>query len=171
MSRRNFRRDERGAAAIEFALMLPLLVILQLGSVELVRAFEAQRRIAHVSAAMADVISQGRTTTGADLTDAMKAGEILVSPLATGNMGLRISSLTANAQGVVAVDWTQNSNWTIAGAASVPTGYLAANESAIVADVSYDYTSPIRYILPSTIRFVRHAYVRPRLSNQVLKTG
>src|SRR6476620_5157065 len=108
MRRGGFRKDERGAAAVEFALMLPILVTLQLGSVELVRAFEAQRRIAHVAAAMADVISQGRTTTTADLTDAMNAGAVLVSPLPTANMGLRISSMT-NTNGVVGVDWTQSS--------------------------------------------------------------
>lgn len=170
MRRASFRKDERGAAAVEFALMLPILVTLQLGSVELVRAFEAQRRIAHVAAAMADVISQGRTTTTADLTDAMNAGSVLVSPLPTANMGLRISSMT-NTNGVVGVDWTQNSHWTQAGQPSLPNGYLASGESAIVADVSYDYASPIRYVLPNTLHFVRHAYVRPRLSKQVLKTG
>ncbi|HEV2531612.1 TadE/TadG family type IV pilus assembly protein [Phenylobacterium sp.] len=171
MRRLSFRRDERGAAAVEFALMLPILVTLQLGSVELVRAFEAQRRIAHIAAAMADVIAQGRTTTAADLTDAMVAGQVLVNPLPTGNMGLRISSLTADSRGVVTSDWTQSQNWSATGGPSVPTGYLAAGESAIVADVTYDYTSPIRYLLPTTLHFARHAYVRPRLSTQVAKVG
>ncbi|THD77582.1 MAG: pilus assembly protein [Phenylobacterium sp.] len=170
MSRpRNFARDQRGAAAVEFALMLPILVVLQIGSVELVKAFEAQRRIAHVAAAMADVVSQGQTVSTAQLTDAMAAGQILVDPLPTNNLGLRISSMTANAQGVVSMDWTTSQNWTQAGQPSVPTGYLAAGESAIVADVSYAYTSSTKYVLPNTITFVRHAYIRPRLSNQVAK--
>lgn len=171
MSRRrtSFRRDERGTAAIEFALMAPILIVLQLGSVELVKAFEAQRRIAHVAAAMADVVSQGRTVSDAQLADAMAAGPVLVDPLPTATLGLRIASMTANSSGVVSVDWQTSQNWNIAGGPSVPNGYLNANESAIVADVSYDYTSPIRYIMPTTVRFVRHAYIRPRLSNQVAK--
>lgn len=170
MRRRNFRKDQRGAAAIEFALTLPLLVTLQLGSVEFVRAFEAQRRIAHVAAAMADVISQGKTTSTADLSDAMNAGQVLVSPLPTANLGLRISSIT-NSNGTVSVDWTQSRNWTQAGSPTIPNGYLASGESAIVADVTYDYLSPLRYLLPNTIRFSRHAYVRPRLTSQVQKVG
>ena len=169
MRRLSFRRDQRGVAAVEFALMLPILVTLQLGSVELVRAFEAQRRIAHVAAAMADVVSQGTTVSQAQLNDTYLAGQVLVNPLPIANLGLRISSLTADSKGVVSVDWTDRQNWTQAGPPTVPAGYLAAGESAIVADVSYDYASPIRYLLPSVIHFVRHAYIRPRLSNQVAK--
>lgn len=167
--RRSFGRDERGAAAVEFALLLPILVALQLGSVELVRAFEAQRRIAHVAAAMADVVSQGKTVDDAELADAMTAGEVLIAPLPSQGLGLRISSLSADAQGRVSVDWTASRNWTQAGAPAAPAGYLAAGESVVLADVAYDYTSPIRFVLPDTIHFVRHAYVRPRLSSQVQK--
>ncbi|MFC3070073.1 TadE/TadG family type IV pilus assembly protein [Phenylobacterium soli] len=169
MSLRRFRADRRGAAAVEFALTFPILVTLQLGSVELVRAFEAQRRIAHVAAAMADVVSQGRTVSKAQLDDTYYAGQMLVNPLPVSHLGLRISSMTADSKGVVGLDWTDNNNWTLAGAPSVPVGYLGAGESAIVADVSYDYTSPIRYLLPNTIHFVRHAYIRPRLVNQIPK--
>lgn len=164
-----FGGDRRGGAALEFALLLPILISLQLGSVELVRAFEAQRRIAHVAAAMADVISQGTTVTTAQLSDAMIAGDVLVAPLPTAPLGLRISSITADARGVASVDWTVNQNWTGAAAPSIPAGYLGPNESAIVADVSYDWDSPLKYLLPNTIHFVRHAYVRPRLSAQVQK--
>jgi Flp pilus assembly protein TadG len=167
--RRSFRRDQRGAAAMEFALMLPILVTLQIGSVELVKAFEAQRRIAHVAAAMADVVSQAPTVSDAQLADALIAGQILVDPLPTANLGLRISSLTADASGTVSQDWTTSQNWTQGGSASVPSGYLAAGESVIVADVSYAYSSSTQYVLPGTITFVRHAYIRPRLSNQVTK--
>lgn len=168
-SSRHLIRDQGGAAAMEFALLLPFLVTLQLGSVELVRAFEAQRRIAHVAAAMADVVSQGKTVTDAQLADAMTSGQVLVAPFPTASLGLRVSSLTADARGAVSVDWTSSQNWTQAGAPSAPAGSLAAGESAIVADVSYDFVSPIRFVLPNTIHLVRHAYVRPRLSNQVQK--
>ena len=169
MSRRGFRGDERGAAAVEFALMAPFLIVLQLGSVELVKGFEAQRRVAHVASAMADVVSQGRTVSDAQLADAMVAGQVLVDPLPTNTLGLRIASMTADASGAVTVDWQSSQNWTTGGQPTLPNGYLNAGESVIVADVTYDYNSPIQYILPVTVRFVRHAYIRPRLSNQVLK--
>jgi hypothetical protein len=49
----------------------------------------------------------------------------------------------------------------------VPSGYLQANESTIVTDVIYDYHPTFGLFLPDTVRFVRHAYVRPRLSPKV----
>lgn len=166
---KRFACDQRGGAALEFALLLPILVSLQLGSVELVRAFEAQRRIAHVAAAMADVVSQGRTVSTAQLNDAFISGQVLVAPLSTTPLGLRVSSITANAQGATSADWTVTQNWTGAAAPSIPAGYLDPGESAIVADASYSWDSPLKYLLPNTIHFVKHAYVRPRLSTQVQK--
>jgi hypothetical protein len=51
----------------------------------------------------------------------------------------------------------------------VPSGYLSANESVIVTDVVYDYRPTFGLFMPETIRFTRHAYVRPRLSVKVEK--
>lgn len=164
-----FGRDQRGAAALEFALLVPFLVTLEFGSVELVRAYEAQRRVAHVAAAMADVVSQGTTVSTAQLNDAFISGQVLVAPLPTTPLGLRISSITADARGVASVDWTTSQNWTGAAAPSIPAGYLNPGESAIVADATYNWDSPLKYLLPNTIHFVKHAYVRPRLSAQVQK--
>lgn len=43
------RRNERGAVAVEFALVLPILVILVLGIVEFGRAYNAQIAVTHAA--------------------------------------------------------------------------------------------------------------------------
>lgn len=166
-----WRRCERGAAAIEFALSAPLLIVFHLGTVEVVQALEASRRIGHIAEALGDLTAQEQAVSSADLSDILAAGALLVSPFSTSQLGERISSFTADANGVVKQDWSVSQNWSLGGSASVPTGYLAANESVIVADASYSFTAMFGLVLPKSLAIQRHAYLRPRLSTQVTKTS
>jgi Flp pilus assembly protein TadG len=166
-----WRRCERGAAAIEFALVAPLLIVFHLGTVEMVQSWEAHRRIAHVAGALADLTAQAQSVSDADLGDILAAGALLVTPFSTSQLGERITSFTADDDGVVSQDWTVSKNWTLAGGPSLPAGYLKANESVIVADASYRFTALFGIVLPASLTIRKHAYLRPRLSSQVTKSS
>jgi Flp pilus assembly protein TadG len=165
-----WRRCERGAAAIEFALVAPLMIVFHLGAVEVVQSWEAHRRIAHVAGALADLTAQEQTVSAADLTDILAAGALLVTPFSSNQLGERITSFTADSNGTVQQDWSVSQNWTLAGAPSAPAGYLQANESMIVADASYSFTALFGIVLPASLTMQKHAYLRPRISTQVAKT-
>lgn len=166
-----WRRCERGVAAIEFALVAPLLIIFHLGAVEMVQSWEAHRRIAHVAGALADLVAQEESVSASDLNDILAAGSLLVTPFSSSQLGERITSFTADSSGVVAKDWSVNQNWTLSGDPQLPAGYLQANESVIVAEASYRFTAMFGIVLPATLTLEKHAYLRPRISNQVLKTS
>jgi Flp pilus assembly protein TadG len=162
-----FRRCRSGAAALEFALLAPLMILFHLGSVELIQALEAHRRVTHIAAALADLTAQNRAVTSTDLNDILGAGAVLVLPFQQANLGERIASLSANSAGVVSIDWQVSRNWTGGGQPAVPAGYLAAGESVIVSDVAYRHQAMFALVLPVTLTLQKHAYLRPRLSNQV----
>jgi Flp pilus assembly protein TadG len=160
---------QRGAAAIEFALVAPILIVFHLGSVELVQAWEANRRASHIAAALADLVAQNRTVTDADLTDLLQAGPVLMQPFPAASLGERVSSISANPWANTVVDWTATRNWTQAGQPTVPAGYLQANESVIVAEVTYSHTALFGLVLPGSFVIRKQAYLRPRLSTSVTK--
>jgi Flp pilus assembly protein TadG len=143
--------------------------MLHLGAVELVQGWEANRRASHVAAAVADLVAQNRTVTDADLADILRAGQVLMQPFTANNLGQRVASVSASSSGAVSVNWTATSNWNQGGVASVPAGYLAANESVIVTDIVYTQPALFGIALPSSVVIQKHAYVRPRLSSQVQK--
>jgi len=166
---RRLAADKGGASAIEFALLLPILFMLHVGAAEALQAYVAQRNVAHIAAAMADITARNRTVSTADLTDILGASATMMHPFPVSRLQQRVSSISADGSGSVATDWTSKKDYTEKEAPSVPNGYLRSNESVIVTDVIYDYRPSFGFFLPDSIRIVRHAYVRPRLSAKVEK--
>lgn len=163
--------NERGASAVEFALILPFLFLLHIGSAEALQAYTAHRNLSHVAATMADITARSRTVSTAELNDILVASGSVMYPFSTQLLQQRISSLSANSSGSVSVDWTIKKDFTDGSAPSSPAGFLLSNESVIITDVIYDYRPTFGLFLPDTIRMTRHAYVRPRLSAKVEKVS
>jgi Flp pilus assembly protein TadG len=163
--------DRKGAAAVEFALIFPVLFLLNISAAEALQVYQVQRNVAHIAATMADITAQSRTLTDAELQDILSASISMIHPFPKASLQQRVSSLSANASGSVSQDWTAKKDYTGTEGASVPSGYLGANESVIVTDVIYDYKPTFGLFLPETIRFTRHAYSRPRLTSKVEKVS
>lgn len=168
---RRLSADEKGASAIEFAIVFPLLFLLHIAAAEALQAYVAQRNVAHIATAMADITARNRTVSTADLNDVLGASVAMIYPFPGKGLQQRVSSISADSSGSVKTDWTSKKDYTKADGPSVPTGYLKANESVIVTDVIYDYEPTFGFFMPDTIRMTRHAYVRPRLSAKVEKVN
>jgi Flp pilus assembly protein TadG len=164
------RRDERGAAMAEFALVLPFMLLLLMGGVETLQLVETQRRVAHAASAMADIVAQDRTIDDAELSDVFLAGRLLMAPLPADPLGQRITSFAANSSGAVQVRWTASAA-PYAGREnlSLAPGALKSGQSVIVADVSYRYPTSLQWLLPSGLVLQKRVYLRPRVSDEVLK--
>lgn len=161
----------RGAAAVEFALVAPMLIVFHLGVVETVDAWEAHRRVAHIASTLADLTAQNRTVDTTTMNDILQAGNVLITPYASSALQERVASLSASATGVVTLDWSvQTTNWSQSGSPSVPADYLNANESVIVADVVFAHKSIFALVMPKAMTMKARAYLRPRLSDKIPKT-
>lgn len=168
---RRFAADRTGVSAIEFALLFPILFVLHIGAAEALQAYMAQRNVAHIASTVADITARSRTVSTAELNDILSASISMMHPFPNVELQQRVASMTADPSGVVGKDWSFSKDFDDSSAPSIPSGYLAANESVIVTDIIYDYHPSFGLFLPDTIRFTRHAYVRPRLSAKVEKVG
>lgn len=170
-SPRRFWGDRRGAAAVEFALLVPLLALLYLGVVEVTQGAMAEQRVAHTASAIGDLVAQSTSTTSAEVTDIFSVGDTIMAPYPTSGLQMRVSSLTADANGNVTVAWSQSSGMTAlnkgATMSSLPASIVNANESVVMGETKYAYQSVFGVVLPHPIVFSETYYLHPRLSTQV----
>ena len=75
-----FATDRRGVSAVEFAMLLPLMVTLYLGSVEISQGVGIDRKVTLVSRTVADLASQVSTIAGTDMTNILNAATTVVQP-------------------------------------------------------------------------------------------
>lgn len=168
---RRLKTDERGLAAVEFALIAPIMVLLYCGMAEFTMAMMAERRAAHAASVVGDLVAQTGQITGSQVTDVFAVANAIMDPFSATTLKLRITSVVADVNAVPRVSWSQgNGLGALAGGTAVsgfPPNLLAAGDSVIMADVQYSFTSPLRITLPNALSFSDTFYLKPRASTSV----
>ena len=176
-SLKTFWRDRRGVSAVEFALIAPVLVIFYCGMAELTQAMMAQRRLSNIASSIGDLVAQSAQLNDTRRDDIFTIGDAVMAPFPTATLRMCLVSISSDATGKDTVDWSENRNshancpakGAVLGSTVIPVGVLPASQSVIMAKASYGYTSPIKFILPSTLNFYRTFYLRPRKSETVMR--
>lgn len=98
--------DEQGAAAIEMAFILPFLLVLLLGSVEMFLMSMASRKAARLTNTVGDLVAQAPgTLTKAAIADYYKAARHILGKLPKSNMGLTIYVYEKDSRGRPRLRW------------------------------------------------------------------
>ena len=161
---RRLRQDQRGAAAVEFALIAPAMIFIYFGLVETCEAVLAERKANHVASAVGDLIAQAETLSSSDVTDIFAIGSSILSPFSTSSLKMRVSSLSPNTSGALAVVWSCGSGMSKLAVGTTKTIPItvSSGDSIILSEVSYQFTSPLRYALPNALTYTETYYLRPR---------
>lgn len=161
--------DDRGVSAVEFALLAPVLIAFYFGMAEFCQGYMAQKRMGHVSAMVADLVAQEEVVGTVNLDDIFQIGGLIMKPFSTTPLKQRVSSVTRTA-GVARVVWSRGSGMTQRAVNEVivlPADLIADGESIIVSEATYDYDSPVDYLMPTVTRFSHIYYLRPRTVDKV----
>ncbi len=170
------RRDTRGMAAVEFAMIVPIMFFLLVGAVEFSQALTVDRRVTQAASATADLIarapSQGLTATQVD--NELKIIEQLIEPYELSQLSVTIISVKATpvngnpAAVTYVVDWSRDNRGSTPYArdatySGIPNGLLVAGESVIVAEARYNYTPLVFSVfISSAFNLEEKFYLKPR---------
>jgi Flp pilus assembly protein TadG len=166
-------RDERGISAVEFALLLPLMVMLYLGGVEVSQGLTIDRKVTLVARTVADLAAQVSSISNADMTNILNASSTVLAPYSTTTAKVTLSQVSIDGNGKATITWSDTKNGTARAQGSVvtlPAALNVPNTSLIWGEVSYDYKPVIGYVITGTMTLTDQIYMRPRLSDSVTRT-
>jgi Flp pilus assembly protein TadG len=173
---RGFAGDENGVSAIEFAMLLPLMITLYLGGVEITQAVSADRKATLVAHTIGDLVAQVSSVTDADITNILNAGTAVLYPFNTANLKMTVSSVMIDGTGRATVSWSKASSGATVRSgdvtASIPASLRQTCQaqqpcSLIWAESTYAYRPTLGYIITGTLNLSEKIYLRPRLSSCV----
>ncbi len=165
-------RDVRAVSAVEFALILPLMVTLFLGGTELSQGISVKRKMVLANRTVADLVSQDSSITNAEMTSIFSASAAVVAPYAAANLKLVVSGVNIDAGGVAKVAWSdpyQATARTVGSTVTLPAGLNIPSTWLVFAEATYNYTPPVGYTIVGTLALTDTMYLRPRLTTTIAR--
>jgi Flp pilus assembly protein TadG len=177
----SWQADKRGVAAVEFALIAPLMAAMFVGAVEMSQAITVDRRVTQVAGSTADLVARAsKTISQSEVGDIMRVGSYIMKPYSATPIRIVLRNVTSspsnasttkqswictyNGTGGTQTCECTNTNYTL------PSNMVTTNDSVVVAEVTYDYVPLVfNYIMQRTwqgtgtsYRFSETIYMKPR---------
>lgn len=173
-SPRSFRRDCRGLAAVEFAFILPLMLVLFFAMVETTNGVAIDRKVTLTARTLSDIVSQAMSVTDLDIANSFLASSAILQPYSSGPVQAVISAVKIDADKNATVVWSKG--WSegavvagrTPGPVVLPPAFLIENTYLIWGEVSYLYRPSVPYLIKSGITLSDQSFSRPRQSDCVL---
>ena len=179
---KRFQQNEGGVAAVEFALILPLLILLYLGSIEAAALFTVDKRVSSISSTVGDLVAQwdpedGKLSAGSGgrLTDYMDASNGIMAPYATTGLTVVVSLVQVKNNGTTKVLWsTSNSGAGKTVNQSYPDASIDSSKNmniisrggcVIAAEVTYSYLPVLGMVFTSPLTLRHTNYFLPRFGS------
>jgi Flp pilus assembly protein TadG len=178
-----FARDRRGLAAVEFAFIVPLMLTLMFGTIEISSAVAVDRKVTLAARTISDLVSQSPQVTSADLKNYFGLGAVIIAPytVTSATLTQKISAVTIDANGKATVAWSykgsvsggtatvgaSDNNTGDVVTAQIPAALLVPNTQLIWSVVTYTYSPIVKYVINANIPLSDQCFTRPRQSNTV----
>jgi Flp pilus assembly protein TadG len=173
-----FRRNERGVAAVEFALIVPFMMALYFGSIEAAALFTADKRVNSISATVGDLVGQWDPDDGklptATMDDYLAAATGIMTPFSTTGLKIVVTLIQVKADGTTKVLWSKaNASGTAKTVGNSYSGLTAASMinqvsrggCIVAAETTYAYLPMLGQVFKTSVNLSHTNYFLPRFGS------
>jgi Flp pilus assembly protein TadG len=186
LSVRDLIADKSGIAAIEFAMIVPIMLLMFFGTLEFSSAVAVDRKVTLIARTLSDLTSQATSVADTDLTNFFTASISILTPYSPTPTKATISEIYVDSNKIAKIQWSKAA--TIASGATqatlatsarsagdvvtglVPPALLVKQTSLIFSEVRYLYVPTVGYVTntglmaQAGVNLNDVAYSRPRQS-------
>jgi Flp pilus assembly protein TadG len=169
-----FLDDCRAATAVEFAMVMPVAILLLVGEYTLTDAMSAKRKLTITAHTIADLVARQPSVNSTLMTAILNASAQIVSPYNMSSTSVVVAELTTDANGNTTVTWSQAVNTTALAQGSafvLPAGMTVPNTSLIYSTATFNYTPVLKSRLFGPMVFHSTFYENPRITSSVPYTN
>jgi Flp pilus assembly protein TadG len=165
--------EESGIAAVEFALILPIMVVLWFGGVEVTGALSVDRRLNNLASSIGDLVARSKSLTHADVDAIFDIAPGAMFPYSTTGLSMRITEITIDGDGVAKVYWSRAEGSQTAYAVNspmtdvVPAALRVADTHIVMAETYSTYTPAVGYLITGDVDLEDRMFYVPRLAAKV----
>lgn len=163
--------DRRGVAAIEFAMIVPLMLVLFFGVNEFSSGVAVDRKVTLMARTLSDLTSQNTSVTDTQLTNFFNASNAIMTPYSATPVKSTITELYIDPSTLQArVQWSKGSVPRTPGTTvAIPSALQIGGTYLIFSEVSYNYVPTVGYVMAKAgINLSDFTYTRPRQSTCVM---
>jgi Flp pilus assembly protein TadG len=153
-------------------MILPLLVTLYFGSVELLQGLSVDRKVTQTSRTIADLVAQSTSIDSTAMTNIFAASRGVMIPYPESELTMTVTAVNIDGSGKATVAWSQSSgkspqSKSTGSGVTLPPALVVNNTQLIWSEASYDFKPTIGYFITGTLKLKDQLYMRPRLSDKV----
>jgi hypothetical protein len=177
-----FRAAEAGVAAVEFALVLPIMLFVYVGMVEASALISMDRKVQTISGAVGDLVARSPSAiTSAELEDYLKIAVGIMTPYRADELEQIVTQIQVSADGnTKLVDWSRryaDGVLQTTGAHEEGEPYddlpdaiidIARGQYVIVAESSYSYLPLYGIVFNQPVNLYRENFYLPRFGEQIV---
>jgi Flp pilus assembly protein TadG len=165
-----FLIDGRAIAATEFAVIVPIMLVMFFGTVEMSNGVAVYRKVTLMAHTLSDLTSQSVTVQASDITNFFAASTGIMTPYSTTSLSQTVTELWVNPSLQARVQWSSGASALAAGTVvAIPSQLATANTYVIYSQVSYQYVPVVGYVMAKAgVTLSDVSYTRPRQSTCVL---